>query len=276
MPSVNKEKILPIERSSIFRGIIRRFEELVRAGTFKPGQKLPPETKLAKEFGVSRGTLREALKALNLVGLVVSRSGSGTYVGSEDAGNMKRAASFATALKGGDFMALFEVRIAIEPVLAQLAALRATPQDLDRIKECLRQVEASLGDTEKYTRFEIAFHELVSAAARSPLLNGVMEAYRDLLLRGRTEVTPYGPDRRSLEFHIKIFEAIAKKDPALARKAMEEDIRNSQRNYLRLWQDVQKIAPPRYEDLSKTRAIKHPNDSQRSARKKSDPSSFLL
>ena len=225
------ESLMPIRKISYFQEVVYRFEELLRTGALKPGQKLPPESELAKSFQVSRPTLREALKALNLLGLLVSRTGDGTYVGEDSRNLFKTAIYFSTFLSAVDFMGLIEARIAIEPFLAQLAAQRATKPDLDRMKQCLRQMEAGIGRTEKYLAPEVAFHDEITKAARSPVLQSIMESLRDLLLEGRRKITSHENGRDNLEFHVGIYEAIRERKPESARGRMLEHLQDNRKHY---------------------------------------------
>lgn len=228
----------PIKRVSFFQEVVYRFEELLRTGTLKPGEKLPPETELARAFHVSRPTLREALKALNLIGLLVSRTGDGTYVGKDSRNLFKTAIYFSTFLSAIDFMGVIEARIAIEPYLAEMAAQRATKEELDRMKQCLRQMEAGLGRIEKYIGPEVGFHDEITRAARSPVLQSIMESLRDLLLEGRIKITSQESGRRNLDFHVRIFEAIRKRKPDLARRRMLEHILDNRKHFEAFYRDI--------------------------------------
>lgn len=232
------KNLIPIKRVSFFQEVIYRFEELLRTGTLKPGQKLPPETELAKAFQVSRPTLREALKALNLLGLLVSRTGDGTYVGEDSRNLFKTAIYFSTFLSAVDFMGLIEARIAIEPFLAEMAARRATKPELVRMKQCLRQMEAGLGRIEKYMGPEVAFHDEITKAARSPVLQSIMESLRDLLLEGRTKLTSSESGRNNLDFHVRVFEAIRRRKPELARRRMLEHLLDNRKRYEEFYRNL--------------------------------------
>ncbi|MGH9429132.1 MAG: FadR/GntR family transcriptional regulator [Terriglobia bacterium] len=225
------KNLVPLQKNSSFHSVIFRIEELLRGGTLKPGEKLPPETQLAEMLKVSRPTVREALKALNLLGFLTSRSGDGTYVADGGRDLLKRAVYFSALLSSQDFLGLIEARIAIEPFLAEMAALRATRSELARMQECLAHMEAGLGDMDKYLGHEVAFHDQIIKAARSPILQAIMESLRDLLLEGRIKITAVMTDRRNLEFHIRIFEAIAKKDSELARQRMLEHLLDNRERY---------------------------------------------
>jgi GntR family transcriptional repressor for pyruvate dehydrogenase complex len=230
--------LLPIQRVSSVQEVVYRLEELLRTGELKPGQKLPPETELAKALQVSRPTLREALKGLNLLGLLVSRTGDGTYVGENSRNLFKTAIYFSTFLSAVDFMGLIEARIAIEPFLAEMAAQRATAQQIDRMRECLREMEAGLGSIKTYMGPEVAFHDEITKAAQSPVLQSIMESLRDLLLEGRMKITSHESGKNNLDLHVRIYEAIRKRKPALARRRMLEHLQDNRKHYEAFYRDV--------------------------------------
>ena len=225
------KKLVPIQKTSSFHGVVFRIEQLLRSGSLKPGQKLPPETQLAEILQVSRPTVREALKALSLLGFLTSRSGDGTYVAEGGRDLFMRAVYFSSLLGTEDFLGLIEARIAIEPFLAEMAAERASKVELARMQDCLVDMKAGLGDTEKYLQHEVAFHDQIIKAARSPVLQAILESLRDLLLEGRRKITSRMTDLRNLEFHTRIYEAIAAKDSALARQRMLEHLEDNREQY---------------------------------------------
>ena len=225
------KKLVPIQKTSSFHGVVFRIEELLRRGTLKPGQKLPSETQLAEMLQVSRPTVREALKALSLLGFITSRSGDGTYVAEGGRDLFMRAVYFSSLLGTEDFLGLIEARIAIEPFLAEMATQRATKAELARMQDCLMHMKAGLGNTEKYLNHEVAFHDQITKAARSPILQAILESLRDLLLEGRRKITSGMTDLRNLEFHTRIYEAIAAKNPELARQRMLEHLQDNREQY---------------------------------------------
>jgi GntR family transcriptional regulator, transcriptional repressor for pyruvate dehydrogenase complex len=229
---------MPIQKASFFQAVVYRFEELLRAGLLKPGEKLASEAELARTFQVSRPTLREALKALNLLGLLVSRTGDGTYV-TEDSRNLfKTAIYFSTFLSAVDFLGLIEARIAIEPFLAELAAQRATKAEIERMKGHLQKMEGAVGQMQSYLDSEIAFHDEITKAARSAVLQGIMVSLRDLLLEGRTKITANQTGKRNFNFHVRIFEAIRRRDPESARRRMLEHLQDSRNRYEKFYQNL--------------------------------------
>lgn len=130
---MNINSVEPIEKTTSFMQVVRRIEDLLRNGTLKPSQKLPGEVELAKSLQVSRPTLREALKALGLLGFIVSRPGQGTYVANGNHDLFRNTVYYATLLENTNYTAVIEARMAIEPFMAGRAASRANEADLDTL-----------------------------------------------------------------------------------------------------------------------------------------------
>jgi GntR family transcriptional repressor for pyruvate dehydrogenase complex len=223
--------LTPISKPSFFQEVILRFEDLLRSGALKPGERLPSEPELALAFQVSRPTLREALKAMSLLGLLVSRNGDGTYVSDDHRSLFRNALYFSSVFTNVDFLGLIETRIAIEPFLAEQAATRATEADIERMQTCIDRMQAGVGNFEPYLAAEVTFHDEIARAARSPILQAILHSLRDLLLEGRKKITAdqIGPD--NLRLHTRIFEAIRKRSPALARRRMLEHLEDGRKRY---------------------------------------------
>lgn len=253
----------PIKKASFFQAVVYRFEELLRTGVLKPGEKLASEPELARAFQVSRPTLREALKALNLLGLLVSRTGDGTYVTKDSQNLFKTAIYFSTFLSAVDFLGLIEARIAIEPFLAELAAQRATRAEIDRMKECIRKMEGAVGQMQKYLESEIAFHDEIATAARSAVLHGIMVSLRDLLLEGRTKITADQTGKGNLQLHVRIYEAIRRRQPKLAHRRMREHLEDGRKRYEQFYRDLKISSMSQIRQLPGSLSSENDNVAQR-------------
>lgn len=186
-------------------------------------EKLPPERELAEQFGVARGTVREALKRLEDLEFVERRPGSGTYVSySSDASARPMAESMRP-------LELIEARSAIEPQIVRLAVLHADDRDLARIGESVRKMEADADDTQKFGELDEEFHLLLAEASHNSLLIWMMRHANEVrshpswikmrhLTHNSTIVVEYNKQHR------RIYEAIAARDPDGAAKAMREHL----------------------------------------------------
>lgn len=225
-----------INRVAISDELIARFKELIAKKVFVPGHRLPPERDLAEALAVSRPTLRQALRALQIMGVIKARQGSGSYLAESASDIMRVPLEFALALKNVAKTDLFETRRTLEVELASLAAERRTTQDLDALRRALREMEKTMGDPDAWCRTEPEFHLCIVRAARNGVMTTVMEMLSQMLLESRKETVRLLSDYSSSYLsHEKIYVEIEKQDSAAARRTMMEhfaliEMRTNQRN----------------------------------------------
>jgi DNA-binding FadR family transcriptional regulator len=157
------------ERSTLSGRVIDELERLIGSGEWLLGQKIPAEPELMTALGVSRNTVREAVRALVHTGMLDARPGDGTYVTATDG----LGAALARRFRQGKALEIFEVRRMIERDAAGLAASRRSAADLDALRVLFRAQEAALsaGDRDTYLDAELAFHAAVVDAAHNALLS---------------------------------------------------------------------------------------------------------
>lgn len=184
------------------------------------GDKLPPERELCTMFGVSRATLREALRALEDRRLIERRPGRGTVVRPAPDPQLRLSFTPFGDQEPDDFAQAAELRRMVEPQVAELAALRATDLDLAQLDEVLRESHAGLTADESL-RLDVEFHRRLAVATGNPLLVGVCEAMNGLVhdVRLRSHWAREGR-RNSIEGHQRLYAAVAAGDPLAARSAM--------------------------------------------------------
>jgi DNA-binding FadR family transcriptional regulator len=139
----------------------------VREQRLRPGDRLPPERELSERFGVSRPTIREALAALELAGIVASHQGRGTSV----VGTSAQVAMWGVEILPPQ---LFEARLAIEPELARLAAEKRFPEDIEHLRETFDGLDARFRADGNYED-DFPMHRAVARAARNPILERALE-----------------------------------------------------------------------------------------------------
>ncbi|MDR1514410.1 MAG: FCD domain-containing protein [Synergistaceae bacterium] len=205
--------------------IVRRILDLIDEGTLLPGEKLPNEMEIVRQSDISRASVREALSALELMGIIKRVPGEGTYIserglaGKYTPKNILDKFLEDTERVGGSFEAL-EARMAIEPSVTMMAARRAEPQQIARMEAL---VEASVGalashDAWQFMDLDGSFHIAVAEATNNETL---MEISRDLLKRADVHMWQrYKEDlgllEKTLESHRQILQAIKERDPAKA------------------------------------------------------------
>jgi GntR family transcriptional repressor for pyruvate dehydrogenase complex len=213
--------IAPIKSTRIYQEIVRQVKGMIAEGRLKSGDQLPPERDLAEKFVVSRTSVREALRALESLGLVEIRPGEGTFVREVSVESLIEPLALVMLSQREALGELFEARRMIEPALAALAARRATPEDvqeMDRILEAqAKEVAAGRTGLEQ----DAQFHAAIGAAAHNRAITRIAHAVMDLLRQSREDSlnTPGRPDR-SHNDHRRLLAAIRGRDEAAARQAM--------------------------------------------------------
>lgn len=214
--------LTPIRRTTLTADICRKLVAHLMRGDWTEGEQIPPERLLCQHLGVGRASLREALKALEIMGMIETRLGEGTFV-------CQRSDFFARpllwAITGSDVSdvrELVEARKLIEVELAGLAAERATADDVAKMEEMLAAMEAAAGDRERFSDGDIGFHMAIAEAGHNKILLNAILLIRNLLREWVNHaLTKTGVSAKAYEQHKRIFLAIAKKRPDQARQAME-------------------------------------------------------
>src|SRR6059036_3716048 len=142
--------IEPIRRSRLYQSIVEQIESLLERGELRPGDQLPPERALAEQFQVSRASVREALRTLELLGVVETRAGGGTFVRQVAPDDLVRPLHSLIA-RGHSLTDVIEFRGVVEPAIAALAATRITPAQLDELRQLLVEQQRKVATGEAYT-----------------------------------------------------------------------------------------------------------------------------
>jgi GntR family transcriptional regulator, transcriptional repressor for pyruvate dehydrogenase complex len=198
------------------------------SGAVAAGERLPPERELGIRFGVSRTVIRDAIQALAARGVIVVRPGAGIFVANAHASAATE--SLRLLVRGSDELSyeqVYEVRATIEVRVAGLAAERATDQEVDRLRAALAQLEAAVTG-EEHAVADGEFHLTLASLAHNPLYRVLLEAVGDLMMdvRRGSAYLPGARERITAD-HRRIVDAVATREPAAAREAMEEHLSHS-------------------------------------------------
>jgi GntR family transcriptional repressor for pyruvate dehydrogenase complex len=219
------DNLTPIARTTLTADIFRELVSHVISGAWKPGEKIPPERLLGEKLGVGRASLREALKALEIIGMIETRVGDGTYVCDRSEFLSRPLLWAITSSSESEIHELVEARTSLETQLSELAAERATSEDLRQIGIYLDQMERNVADNEAFRQADIAFHLAIAEAAHNRIFVNALLLIRNLLQQwiGST-LQVEGVAEKALHQHRAIFVAIAKKNPSAARTAMQQHL----------------------------------------------------
>jgi len=225
----------PVNQARLHEGVVQQITQQIVSGALQPGMALPTEPELARQFGVSRTVIREAVRVLASKGLIAVRHGSGMWVQPPDAwDHLDPLILFERVRSGQDVDWLDEVlelRKVLELAAAELAAKRRTPADLEAMEAELRAMRGLVHDPAVFAQHDVAFHEAIMAAARNRLLREARRPLSQVLFSG-WRLTGRTPERvrRSLEGHEAIYAAIAQGDPEQAREAMRRHLEQFEKN----------------------------------------------
>lgn len=198
----------------------------MRAGHFSRGSRLPSEPRLAQMLGVSRASLREATTGLVFLGLLKARAGDGTYLQPSLNSMVSRHLQWLLLLDEVKYAELYELRKILEPAVAELAARRATPADLEAMLLAITGMKASTGKAQIFVQHELDFHNAITRASHNRAIESLMQMMYGALAEGRHRVLPLVTDLpQHCERHQHIFELIASGDAMRARRAINADIR---------------------------------------------------
>lgn len=213
-----------VDRTPLYELLVGRLRDHVEEAQLKTGDRLPPERQLAEDLGVSRASVRQALVALEVQGLIEIRHGGGSFLLRDDLNPVPFAQVLDLRRRLPDIL---DAREALEVKLAELAAERHSAEDVVAIENALTKMANDIAAGQTGADGDAAFHGAITAAAHSPLLAHIMDQLADDIRDSRRESLAQA-DRppASLAQHRVIADAIAAADPRAARKAMRHHLRS--------------------------------------------------
>ncbi len=213
-------------------GVVAHLRKAIFDGIYLYGDRLPAERQLARAFGCSRSTVREALRVLEEAGLIARRIGSGTFVAYRPGASAEDDVSEITSP-----VELIEVRLALEPRMVRLVAVNATARDFERLDEALARLEESGADADRFTQWDRRFHQLLAEATHNPLMSALYRqvnhvrghrqwsAMKDKILSAE-RIADYNRQHRALT------RALHARDGEAAQRIITRHLRDARRDLL--------------------------------------------
>ena len=216
-----------VQAASLYEQIVEQIKERILTNELKEGERLPNQRELARQFGVSRTVVREAVTALTREGLVDVRVGRGMFVIHGSPRIVKR--SLGTIIRLGQVVSsrhLVEIREMLEPQISAMAARRATEENIAKMREAVMAMDAALNDMDAYIAADLAFHLALADATQNVLIRALIDPIIDLLDEQRKRIfsVPGGPERGQ-HHHKCILDAITRADPGAAEEAARDHLR---------------------------------------------------
>ncbi|NIO70504.1 MAG: FCD domain-containing protein [Anaerolineae bacterium] len=217
----------PIKLGRASEDVVEQIKQAIFDDQLSAGDRLPPERELAEQFAVSRITIREALRILEANGLIEIRVGAagGAFVRAPNFEPLSDSLTTMLKLQKTDVLELAEARKVVETAVAELAAQRATPQDLEAMEETLDGAREALATGDHhYTPHSVAFHLALARAAKNQVLLFTVNSFRSLFYEALESLPPSDMAHRAVADHHQIYEAVKNRDPQKARQLMEEHL----------------------------------------------------
>lgn len=214
----------------VYMVIVDQIRSLIDSGVLSPGDKLPTERVLSEQLGVSRSSMREALTALEVMGIVDSRPGSGNYIAKGMSEGFADTA-FAELIEQGGTIEILETRGIFEPGVAALAAERRTSEDLEAMATCVQTMERNVERGEDSWEADWGFHRAVAAACQNPMTLAVCDLLTQRMggvlwqvMRDRNLGTHPGRPMQYVHDHRSILQAIESGDAVAAADHMRDHV----------------------------------------------------
>jgi len=222
--------------NAVYQTVFDELNERIRSGEWPPGRRLPSISRLAKQFDVSTGSVREALRALQGIGCVTIEHGRGVFVASSGsidglADAVKELARAAVGAPIELLVSFAETRSILEPEATALAAVRGSDSELFEIDQLAKRMEHQAANGREFVEPDVEFHRLIAYAAHNPVLYRMLDSVNDLLLECRrvTAMEP-GMTERAVRYHLLIGEALLARNAAQARLLMLAHMNDSLSN----------------------------------------------
>lgn len=209
--------------------------DMIAAGKYKPGDKLPPEAELTRQFAVSRVTLRESLKKLSMMGVLSIVQGSGTFVEEITPASFMKPLFPLLAFKERNIEDVYAARAYLESGACELAAVHRSESDIDALRELVGKMDKAAGqdDLTTYSALDYEFHLTLAKACKNEIISMIFGLFWNFI-EGYLPRINSSPEvvRRSLDFHHQICQAVDRKRPELAAALMREHLLQAKQDLL--------------------------------------------
>ena len=224
MATPAKVEFEAIRRSKVYEEVARQIRNHIFEN-LKSGDVLPPERELAQKFGVSRSSVRDAIRSLELIGLLEPQQGRGTVVCEPSADALAGSLTAVIMQKRKLVKELLDVRKVVEPPLARRAALHVTDSLIGELVQLLERQSAKMRNGELAIEEDNEFHYRIARAADNSVLLQIVDVLMDTLHETREKsLQTGGRPQKSLAGHRRILAALQRRDPAASEKAMRQHI----------------------------------------------------
>ncbi len=220
------DTVTPINKAmDLTHSLVAGLKDMISSGQLHPGAKLPPERELARQFGVNRASIRQALKALDVMGIVVQRVGDGTYLTHDASTTLGAPLDFLILVDGISFQELFEARRIVEPELAARAARRRSDEDVMELGKAVAAMKANPAmDAAELAEQDLRFHETIWKASGNRVCQRMFSSLHRAMSRSLTVTSSLRDEGTPVVAHEQMFLAIEAGEAERARALMHEHL----------------------------------------------------
>ncbi|WP_273327047.1 FadR/GntR family transcriptional regulator [Vallitalea guaymasensis] len=218
----------PVKNKKIYEYVIEQIQKMILEGTLKEGDRLPAERELTDLLGVSRTSVREAIRALEVIGLVESRQGEGNFISSNVSNTLLEPLSVKFMLSKGNTEEILELRRLLELETASLAARKATEKDIEELQILINKLRTT-DDENLCAKIDKEFHYKISEIAANSLIMNILLSVQYLMeasIIDAREMILKNPEQKDLliKQHEDIYDSIKSHNPEEAQNAMREHL----------------------------------------------------
>ncbi|WP_428911950.1 FadR/GntR family transcriptional regulator [Niallia sp. Krafla_26] len=218
-------KTTKINRQKIYEVIAEQIKQQIIDGDLKPGDRLPTGKELCEMYGVGRSTVREALSALEIMGLIETRQGEGSTVKTWNPEIMALPNFQDFLISEETVLELMEARKSLEISISRMAAIKRTEEDLNKLEDNLKYMELNLSNPNESKKTDMLFHKLLAQSTQNSIMVHLIEAISDQMDKAMEEIRriTFGSpslSRKILKEHRAIYQAVVEQNTALAQQKM--------------------------------------------------------
>ena len=227
--------MVPTQRKprNLAQGVVEQISSSIRQGLLKPGEKLPTESSMMAQHGVSRTVVREATTALTEKGLVVSQQGRGTIIQDPSSWNLLDPMILSALFRREDGLSyldnLSEIRASLEGEMAAKAARKLTPEAADELTRQMEKLASLITTPAGYVHEDVAFHDIIMRLSGDRLSKAIIDSIQSKAVKTHSYSGKLNVEhvRATHEAHAKVYDAIMARDPEAAARAMRDHIEGS-------------------------------------------------
>lgn len=230
----------PIQKNSLVVEITKRLLDYIFSGSLQVNDKLPAERQLSEALGVGRSAIREAIKALTVLGVLEVRQGDGTYLKRTDSTLLPQVIEWSLLLGERQALDLIEARRVIEISICRFAAERGKDEEIAELKQIMDRMKR---EPANFVELDVSFHLKLAEMSRNSVLKDILSSIQSLLRTWiKLVIESAGDTEFSYKDHSAIYEAVSKRDPDAAALAMEKHMTDATSRLLKVIKENQKPA----------------------------------